>query len=129
MSRILVAEDDKNFGIVLQSELEENGYAVVLVSDGVEAVLNFLSGTFDIVLLDIRMPRLTGVDTVRIIKKINPRVPVITYSGDAESIERNESIEAGAMKCLAKPFGIGQLKEDIKVGLASAKLQGTILRS
>ena len=114
MKNILLAEDDKNFGAVLHNELEDDEHTVTLVNDGVEAVLSFLAHAYDCVLLDIRMPRLNGIDALRIIKKINPHVPAITFSGNAGSQEREESIKVGSIKCLAKPFEIAELKEEIR---------------
>lgn len=114
MVNILIADDDKNFGTVLKNELEEERHTVDVVSDGVEAVLRFINNIYDFVLLDIRMPRLNGIDALKIIKNINPLVPVITFSGNAGSEEIEESVKCGAGKCLKKPFEIAQLKNDIK---------------
>ena len=85
MLEILLAEDDRNFGNVLKRELEEDGYIVTLVNDGVEAVLKFIGkgSDYDFVLLDIKMPMLDGINTLKIIKKLNPDVPAITFSGNA----------------------------------------------
>lgn len=120
MSGILLADDDRNFGVVLKNELEKDGYAVTLVTDGVEAVMNFIDGreTYDFVLLDIKMPRLDGINALKIIRRLSPEVPAITFSGNAGSGEMAESVRAGAIRCLTKPFGISQLKEDIKKYLA-----------
>jgi CheY-like chemotaxis protein len=114
MFNILVAEDDRNFGSVLKLEFEECKYHVDLVPDGVEAVLSFLITDYDFILLDIRMPRLNGNDALKIIKKINPHVPAITFSGHAGREEMEESIRCGAIKCLRKPFELAQLKEDME---------------
>ena len=112
---ILLAEDDMNFGSILKRELEEGSiFNVDHVFNGVEAVLSFKNGHYDFVLLDLRMPRLTGTDALRIIRTINAEVPVITFTGSAGSHERTESIEAGAIKCLVKPFVVGELKETIR---------------
>ncbi len=111
---ILIAEDDRNFGRVLKTELEENGYAVELVGDGVAAVLEFIDGKYDFILFDIKMPRLDGIDALRIIKKLRSSVPAITFSGNAGSGEMAESVKAGAIRCLTKPFEIGQLTGEIK---------------
>ena len=111
--KILLVEDDKNFGIVLRGELEAAGYEIDLAQDGVEAVLKFIDGGHDFVLLDIKMPRLDGINALRIIKRLNPRVPAITYSGNAGSGEMAESVKAGAIRCLTKPFEINQLKDEI----------------
>ena len=114
MFRVLLGEDDRNFGSVLKGELEECKYHVDLVLDGVEAVLGFLVHGYDFILLDIRMPRLNGNDALKIIKKINPHVPAITFSGHAGREEMEESVRCGAIKCLRKPFAIAQLKDEIK---------------
>jgi two-component system response regulator AtoC len=114
MLKILLADDDKNFGTVLKNELEEETHVVDLVTDGVEAVLRFIKDAYDFVLLDIRMPRLSGVDALRIIKGINPDVPAITFSGKAGDHEMGESLRSGAIKFLRKPFEIALIKEIIK---------------
>jgi DNA-binding response OmpR family regulator len=111
---ILFADDERNFGTVLKSELEEEGYAVDLVSDGVEAVLNFIERRYDFVLLDIKMPKLDGINALRIIKRLNPDTPALTFSGNAGTGEMAESIRAGALRCFTKPFEVSQLKDEIQ---------------
>lgn len=111
--KILVAEDEKNFGLVLKKELEDAGYTIDLVPDGVEAVMRFIGEKYDFVLLDIKMPKLDGINALRMIKKLNPDVPAMTYSGNAGSGEMAESVKAGAIRCLTKPFEVGQLKNEI----------------
>lgn len=119
MSRILLADDDRTFGPVLKEILERDGRAVTLVTDGVEAVMSVLAdfldnrGTYDLALLDINMPRLDGINALRIVKKLNPRMPVITFSGNADSCAMAESVRAGAILCLSKPFAISRLKAEI----------------
>jgi two-component system OmpR family response regulator len=115
---ILIAEDDRKFGTILRDDLEDDGYVVNLCEDGVEAVLKFIDKEYDFVLLDIKMPRLDGINTLRIIKKMNPTVHAITFSGNAGSGEMAESIRAGAIRCLTKPFELEHLKEEIKKYLA-----------
>jgi CheY-like chemotaxis protein len=112
--RILLAEDDKNFGYVLKGELTDTGCEIDLAQDGVEAVMKFIDGNYDFVLLDIKMPKLDGINALRIIKKLDPAVPAITYSGNAGSGEMAESVKAGAIRCLTKPFEISQLKEELR---------------
>ena len=114
MMNILLAEDDRNFGVVLKKELEEDQHTIDLVPDGVEAVLSFINKTYDLVLLDLRMPRLTGTDALRIIRKLNPHTPTITFSGNAGATEMAESVRCGAIKCLTKPFEVEQLKCHIR---------------
>ncbi len=112
--KILLGEDDKTFGRVLAAELQENGTTIDLAVDGVDAVMKFIDGRHDFVILDIKMPKLDGINALKIIKKIAPHVPAITYSGNAGSGEMADSVRAGAIRCLTKPFEIGQLKEELK---------------
>jgi two-component system, OmpR family, response regulator len=111
---ILLAEDDKNFGIIIKSELEEEGYVVDLVNDGVEAVLRFIDGHYDVFLFDIQMPRLGGISALRIIRKLNPYVASIAFSGNAGQDEIAEALDAGARQCFIKPFGIAELIDCIR---------------
>jgi len=115
---ILLAEDERNFGLVLKRELEEEHYEVDLVPNGVEAVLRFIRHPYDFVLLDLRMPRLSGIDALKIIKTIHPEVPAITFSGGAESNEKEASLRFGAIRCLTKPFEIAELKMNIKASIS-----------
>jgi CheY-like chemotaxis protein len=111
---ILLAEDDKNFGIIIKSELEEEGYVVDLVNDGVEAVLRFIDGHYDVFLFDIQMPRLGGISALRIIRKLNRDVASIAFSGNAGEDEIAEALDAGARQCFIKPFGIAELIDCIR---------------
>lgn len=111
---ILLAEDDKNLGVIIKYELEEESYNIDLVHDGVEAVLRFIDKSYNFVLLDIVMPKLDGIETLRIIKRLDPDVPVIAFSGNAAPHQMEESREEGAIKCMTKPFLIAELKDYIK---------------
>lgn len=111
---ILLAEDDKNLGYVLKKELEEDAYDIDLVYDGVEAVLRFIEKSYNFILLDIVMPRLDGINVLRIIKRLDPEVPVIAFSGNAAFYQIEASRREGAIKCLHKPFLITELKESIR---------------
>ena len=112
--RILLADDDNRFGPVLRNELEAENYYVDLVSNGYEAVLRVLDGNkYDVVLLDIMMPLLDGRCALSIIKRLDPEIPVITFSGGAGKQEINDSLRLGAVKCLSKPFEIKELKYHI----------------
>jgi DNA-binding response OmpR family regulator len=111
---ILLAEDDKNFGIVLKNELEEEGYSVSLINDGVEAVLNFIEEPYDLVLIDIKMPKLDGISAMKIIKKLKPAVPVIIFSGNTGFNYIEEMLKMGVIRYFLKPFEMEDLKKCIK---------------
>jgi DNA-binding NtrC family response regulator len=111
---ILLAEDDKNFGIVIKNELEEERYNVDIVNNGVDAVLSFVDKPYDFVLIDIKMPKLDGISALRIIKKLNPEMPAIVFSGNAGYNEMEESLKLGAIRFFTKPFEVDKLTDYIK---------------
>ncbi len=120
MANILLAEDDRSFGTLLKRELEEEEHVVDHVLNGVDAVLKFIINPYDLLLFDLRMPRLTGTDALRIVKQLNPRVPAIAFSGHAGHQEKAEVVNCGAIDCLEKPFEVSRLKEQIR-GLFTGK--------
>ena len=111
---ILLAEDDKNLGFIIKNELEEEHFSVDLVENGVEALLSFIENRQKIILLDIKMPKLDGINALRIMKKLDPDITVIAFSGNARQEEIDEILRVGAEKCLIKPFEIQELKTSIK---------------
>ena len=111
---ILLVEDDENLGTILKNELEEESHKIDLVHDGVEAVLRFIDKSYGFILLDIMMPKLDGVDTLRIIKRLDPGVPVIAFSGNAAFHQMEQCREEGAIECMTKPFLMGELKQRIE---------------
>jgi DNA-binding response OmpR family regulator len=109
---ILLAEDDRSFGAIMKNELEDEDLHVDVVSDGVEAVLNFINNRYDAVLLDVSMPKLDGLSALKIIESLGPFVPVIVFSG---KVGQNELDEAtGGATCFRKPFLIAEMKDCIK---------------
>ena len=101
--------------VVVEGEpLTEGATVTVLAPDGVEAVLRFIEEQYDFILLDIKMPKLDGINALRIMKKLRPEVPAVTYSGNAGSGEMAESVKAGALRCLTKPFELAQLTDEIR---------------
>ncbi len=124
--RILLVEDDRRFGQVLKLELERDRHVVDLSSDGVEGVLSFMETPCALILIDIRMPRLGGIDALRIIRKLDPKVPAIVFSAVAGANEIVEAELAGAVKFLSKPFEFSVLKEEIaKLSIPAAPPGGT----
>lgn len=112
--RVLLADDDKNFGFILKNELEDEGYEVDLFTDGVEAVLGFIGSPYDLVLMDVKMPRLDGIGALRIMKKLKPDMPAVIFSGNATPRDMAESLEVGEITYFDKPFEIKALKSYIK---------------
>ncbi|MCK6479083.1 MAG: response regulator [Planctomycetes bacterium] len=107
MADILLADDDDLARGYLRVLLASSGHRVVEARDGVEAVARFRSGTFDLVVMDIYMPRMSGYDALLEMEPASRGVPVIALSGggagvDVDPLELARS--AGACSTLQKPF-------------------------
>jgi CheY-like chemotaxis protein len=104
MKRILVVDDEKELAEIIAEQLVNTGYETGVAFDGVEAVLNVLDQHWDIVLLDIRMPKLDGINALRIIRKVAPDVTVINFTGQGGQADVAEALKLGAFGCLFKPI-------------------------
>lgn len=79
--RILVADDDKNNRLFIELCFNKTEYEVVITSDGKEALTKFLQGKFDLVITDLYMPNLNGIQLFKEIRKQNKKTPVIAFTG------------------------------------------------
>lgn len=109
MAKILIVDDEEDVVNFLADELQQAGHETGSAFDGVSAVLDIIDGGWDIVLMDIRMPRLDGIGALKIIKKIKPACPVIMFTGQAGQEDISESTRLGAYSCLLKPVAIENL--------------------
>lgn len=103
-ARILIIEDDKVNQLLLEKELMELGCYVELASNGQDGILKYKKGEFDLVLLDMVMPRLSGRDTFYELQEINPDIKIIIISGYEIDNSIREILAAGALGFIAKPF-------------------------
>ena len=108
--RILIFEDDEEMRSLLEDILEEEGFETESVSNGFDGLQELTKERFDLVITDIRMPGLTGLDILPIIKRLQPdaSVIVITAFGNEEVYRR--SFEKGAAGYLEKPIHMDKLK-------------------
>ncbi len=84
MKKILLVDDEESIHIVYREEFEDEGFEVISAQDGTEGLKKFTTEEPDIVILDIHMPGLNGIEVLRQMKKINPTVPVILSSAYQE---------------------------------------------
>jgi len=124
MTQILVVDDEPDLRRYLADELSDDGYRVDTAGDGVDAVLRVIDGGIDLVLMDIRMPRLDGLNALRILRRLAPAVPVIMFTGQAGQGDMLETTRLGAKTCLLKPVNVERLKETVvqSLGRAPARL-------
>jgi DNA-binding response OmpR family regulator len=120
MTKILIAEDEPDIRDLVAFTLRFAGYEVVAGSNGEEAVQIALQENPDLILLDVRMPRMTGYEACKIIKA-DPKlkdVPVVFLSAKGQEAEIRDGMEAGAEEYLLKPFAPDQLTERVRAILA-----------
>ena len=102
MRRILVAEDnDSNF--ILMGYLLKKHYEVIRAINGIDAVEKVEQGGIDMVLMDLKMPEMDGLQATRIIKEKYPDMPIIALTANAFSSDREQAFEAGCDEFLSKP--------------------------
>lgn len=106
MTKILIAEDDKDIRDLVVLTLQFHGFDVTSAEDGVAAVEKAQAATFDIILMDVRMPRMTGYEACRRLKEMDNTadIPVIFLSAKGQDAEIQTGIEAGAADYILKPF-------------------------
>ncbi len=102
--RILIAEDETELAKGLKFLLEKNKFTVDVVHDGEEAMTYFQSRDYDVVILDIMMPKVNGLDVLKQIRESGSGVPVLMLTAKTEIEDRVAGLEAGADDYLPKPF-------------------------
>src|SRR5437867_5313032 len=113
-SRILVVDDEEALRTVLSSELNSGGYDVTTASDGDETIASVQNKKFDLVLLDIKMPKVDGFEVLKFIKKTSPTVKVIMLTGFADLKNAIESKKHGAEDFVSKPYDLVDLLTTIE---------------
>ena len=102
--RVLLAEDHRDLHAALRGLLENAGATVESVHDGREAVERVQSGVFDVVLMDLRMPNMDGLQATRALRNQGYDLPIIALTADPATLRRAEALQAGCDACLSKPF-------------------------
>ncbi|MBD1393959.1 response regulator transcription factor [Mucilaginibacter glaciei] len=110
MKKILLVEDDPNLGLLLQDYLQLKGkFDVVLCKDGEEGLRAFTKQTYDLLILDVMMPKKDGFTLGKEIRKINPRVPIIFATAKAMIEDKTQAFNLGGDDYITKPFRIEEL--------------------
>jgi signal transduction histidine kinase len=102
--RVLVAEDHPDMQVAVRMLLEQEGASVAVVRDGREAVTRALADSFDVVLMDLRMPHMDGLEATRVLRAEGYAAPIVALTADPAMLNRVEAIERGCNECLSKPF-------------------------
>ncbi len=108
--RILVVEDDAEMRSLLKDFFEEDGFEIDSVSNGSEAFRKIAREPFDLIITDIRMPGLTGLDILPGIKKLQPEVSIIVITAFGSEEVRRKAFDRGATAYLEKPIFFNKLR-------------------
>ena len=109
MANVLVVDDEQSIRISLREFLKDANYDVSVAEDADEAMNMLGAEDFDVVLADIILPRISGVDLLKAIKKISPRVQVILMTGEPSVETATEAVRSDAFDYVAKPIGKSKL--------------------
>lgn len=112
--KLLLVEDEARVASFIKEGLEENGFSVDVASEGISGRNLAFSNDYDIVLLDIIVPFLNGIDLCREIRKHKPGMPVLMLTALGNTINKLEGFDAGADDYLAKPFEFRELLARIR---------------
>lgn len=112
--KILLVEDEKHLAKGLSFNLKKEGYQVTLAEDGEAALQCWADNEFDMMILDLMLPKLGGLEVIRIIRKTNVRFPVLMLTAKSTDDDRAQGLEAGADDYLPKPFHLPELLLRVK---------------
>ena len=115
--RILIVEDEEKLNRMIELELKYEGYETGKALDGRTGLDMALSGGYDLVLLDIMLPGLNGLEVLRRIRKENERLPVILLTARDTTMDKVSGLDSGADDYVTKPFAIEELLARIRTAL------------
>ncbi|HEF1902713.1 TPA: response regulator transcription factor [Bacillus cereus] len=113
---ILLVEDDISIQEMVEKYLIKEGFQVTIASDGEEGVQAFFKSSFDLVILDIMMPKLDGLEVVRIIRE-KSAVPILMMSAKDTDVDKAVGLGLGADDYICKPFSMIELAARVKAGI------------
>ncbi|WP_127529882.1 response regulator transcription factor [Paenibacillus kobensis] len=116
---LLLIEDDSQIVEMLHSYLLKEGYNVTVALDGLEGVARFQQGAFDIVLVDLMMPKLDGIEVIKRIRELS-RVPILIMSAKDSDVDKAIGLGFGADDYIAKPFSLIEVSARIKAAIRRA---------
>ena len=112
--RILIVEDEKKVASFIKKGLQQEGYAADAVHDGDEAVHQASEQDYDLVILDLMLPRRPGMDVLRRIRSQKPNLPVLVLTARGALEDKIAGLDAGADDYLSKPFAFAELSARIR---------------
>ncbi|MGI9021212.1 MAG: response regulator [Solirubrobacterales bacterium] len=121
--RILLVDDEQSVQTLLTYPLRKDGYEVVSARDGREALDRFAEQRFDLVVLDIMMPRLDGIEVCRRLRA-RSQVPIIMLTAKDDEIDKVLGLEMGADDYITKPFSVREFRSRVRAALRRSEMGG-----
>jgi DNA-binding response OmpR family regulator len=119
--RILLVDDERSIQTLLAYPLRKDGYEVVPARDGREALDRFAEQRFDLVVLDIMLPRIDGVEVCRRLRS-RSQVPIIMLTAKDDEVDKIVGLETGADDYITKPFSVREFRSRVKAALRRAEM-------
>lgn len=107
--RLLVVDDDNEIRELLEFDLSQSGYLVDSASDGFEGLNKALNNNYDLILLDVMMPKMNGYEVCKNIRKTKPEIPVLLLTAKGTIIDKTTGFDSGADDYIVKPFDIQEV--------------------
>lgn len=125
-SRVLIVEDDRDISRLVEMHLRDAGYDVDLAYDGAAGLEQALENTYDLVILDLTLPLVEGLEICRRLRARTPYPLVLMLTARSSELDRVLGLEIGADDYLTKPFGIRELLARVKALLRRMESRGTM---
>jgi len=116
-NRILIIEDEENIARVLQLELQFEGYKADMAHTGTDGLLKYREQQWDLILLDVMLPEMSGIDVLKRIRATESQTPVIMLTAKSEVEDKIKGLDLGANDYITKPFDIEELLARIRTAL------------
>ncbi|HDI58795.1 MAG TPA: sigma-54-dependent Fis family transcriptional regulator, partial [Desulfobacteraceae bacterium] len=135
METVLIVDDEKNYPLILSAVLEDEGFETLVANSGQEALKILESADIDLVLTDMKMPQMDGIELLEKIKELDPDLPVIMMTAYGTVDKAVEAMQKGAYNYILKPFDNAQLVLYVRKATAgyrvvkeNRRLRTTVLR-
>jgi DNA-binding response OmpR family regulator len=123
-ARILLVDDEQSIQTLLSYPLRKDGYHVTSALDGSEALRRFEEGRFDLVILDLMLPRMGGVEVCRALRS-RSQVPIIMLTAKGSETDKVAGLEVGADDYITKPFSMREFRSRVKAALRRSRMLGS----
>jgi len=120
-TRVLLVDDNTSLCKTMSFILERKGYDVSIVIDGEAAIDRVREQLYDVIIMDIKMPKMDGVETFKKMKKVRPDIPVLMMTGYAVPDLVDEALKEGAWAVMYKPFDMEVVLKQIEEIVSSGK--------